>query len=297
MEKRAESSCGLGTNSAVFGAFIRGQQQSMLADVYVVSLESSISRAITDEFPGARLQEAIDLRDSDPQQMYRQGLVTRTGAQDMLEGKRRHRDLSPGAVGLHWSVHAALARGDGAILLLEDDCLPYKGIAADVEELMRYSERFDVAVFDPTALAVKPLPCEGLPGCGWLRSPFWSTLCVLYSATGRKKCLKAFAEPPSVQIDGLLSQLVLFDEILLLCVQRGKLRTSRWLWESNIQEGLRTDDPLGDLQRVSLRFPGVSSTEDLRISKPPEFIYLLLLSLIVGGCAIVFVVEMIKRMR
>ena len=262
----------------------------MRVDVIVISLESHVPSPISRLFPDAILHPATDLREWDPVKLQEQGLVTRTGAQDIIEGRRRHRDLSAGAVGLHWSVHGALGRGAESLLLFEDDCVPYEALPRDVEALLQKNDAFDVAVFDPRLLAVTPEPLENLPGCGWLRSAFWCTSCVLYTPTGRRRCLDAFATAPSVQIDNLLSQLALFDGLRVLCVQRGRIETSRMLWNSTIQKHLRVDDPLGDFQRFALAFPGVTRAH-LRISIPLEATYAVLVALLVSGAFLVWLVE------
>jgi hypothetical protein len=248
--------------------------------VAVISLQDAVPAPIAREFPQARLQPAVDLRTWSPRDLRRANYVTRTAAQDMLEGRRRHRDLMSGAVGLLRSVAEALEGISDPLrpfLLLEDDCVPYQGMTRDVAELAEKQDRFDFVVFSPWLFGADPEPAADFAGCGWLQGAFWSTISVLYSASGQALMRRALSQPGEVQLDALLVQLWLFDGARVLVCERGALRSSRPITGSTIQRGLRVDDPLGDLQRLSSLSPPKGPESWLRVERIPLLALVLLL--------------------
>ena len=156
-------------------------------------------------FPAVELHPAADFRARALEDLEAAGLLLPQGVEALRRGRRTPGELSsPGAVGLLASVHAALADGDGWLLLFEEDACVDALLPAQVAAL-RSLEPFDFAVFGAELSSVGA--ATALPGWERLEAPFFFTHCVLWSPRGRAAARAALAPPWGEQVDALLGRL------------------------------------------------------------------------------------------
>lgn len=187
-----------------------------LLQVRVITLDEGLSTAITRVFPEAQRFGATDLRSSAPTDLLQNGVITETAFESLTRGRKYHHEFSGiGGVGLCVSVSRLLNEGDGAILILESDCVPSRSLPGAIRELLAQAEdRFDMAVFGPLAIEAHSAPGDMHPQLADLAGYFWGMHAVLYSARGRRAVRERLTAPYDMQMDGKVSRLSVYAQVL-----------------------------------------------------------------------------------
>lgn len=177
-------------------------------DVYVISLGNTVPPAIARVFPEARLFSGIDLRNADPLELLRDGVITESAYESISRGRKYHHEFSGvGGVGLYVGVRKLLNAGNGPVLVMEEDCMPSPDAPAAARGMLKRAESFDMAVLGPLLVeSALPAKQDVHPNFGWLSGYFWGMHAVLYTSQGRRLVRDTLAGPCDLQIDGKLSR-------------------------------------------------------------------------------------------
>ena len=158
--------------------------------------------------------KTADFRGVTPDDLYRQGLITRLAHLTLEDGQRRSFELpNAGAVGLFVS-HLATCSSERATLVLEDDAVPAASLTAQLtaslELARRHKDALDVVIFGPVKTFqdmtpwltphMEPAPTPGFEPLG--NRGFFGTHGVLYTARGCQLMREALSPPFDMQIDG-----------------------------------------------------------------------------------------------
>ena len=204
------------SRSDIFAATERAPWKTV--PVRIITLEGS--SVAFDEFTKMgftdvreEISRTADFRGKNPDQLFREGLITRLAHLTLEDGQRRSFELpNAGAVGLFVS-HLAMCSTQHDTLVLEEDGVPQDSLRhqlpAAIELAKQQREGLDVLVFGPVKTfqdmtpwvppSKDPAPYHGFEPLG--NRGFFGTQGVYYTKTG---CAPAEApQPPfDMQIDG-----------------------------------------------------------------------------------------------
>ena len=192
-------------------------------NVFVISLSlKNVSANVKKYFANAKIFRAVDLRREVPINLAKSKLITPSGYDTLLNGRKWHKELSSkGAVGLHQSVRlvleAIISKGEEhtSLLLLEEDCKFSNDIRRHIKALQD-ENLFDVALIGSEfAKRGTTTPIDDMPA-GWFEcdnSTFMLTHCTYIPSHAIKKMGKLYREPQEVQIDAFYSLLNNIGEI------------------------------------------------------------------------------------
>lgn len=161
---------------------------------------------------------AVDLRHSDPVELYKSNLVSLNTMHTMQHVRKRHSEfVGGGAVGLQQSMIKTLSRETGPgvwTLMCEDDCEPHANLHATVDYLVRKYEgcRFDVVSLGPYVRGSEP---SCIAGFGY-PTDFLGCHCMLIPPASHRILVEKLRQPQEVQVDSYLTQLANVGELKVL---------------------------------------------------------------------------------
>lgn len=218
-------------------------------DVFVIAIQSTgefirdLGRIIYDA--KIYIQKAVDVRSEKPEFLFGAHMIAENVFHSIKKGRMQSWEVpSLGAVGLVYSNLQALKRGEGTVLILEEDFRvtnPTK-FKRELNILRKLEHAFDVAVFGVRYQGkVSSLKRVDFLPKGWFymdvdSSYFWCTHAVLYSSSGRRKILDLIeGAPVSMQWDSMLG-MYSNANLLTILIQASDPSVEQMFHPSSIQK-------------------------------------------------------------
>ena len=195
-------------------------------DVHVVSLHQSTDLSkIRSKLPGCTVRHhpAVDLRDADALQLYRDGMISLAAYQVVTHraGRKWHWEFSTlGAVGLAQSWLQILRSHDSDrwLMICEDDVVFQESIQHLVKDAQALTSKFDIIAFGPLFTSGTRTYVDGT---FFTADMFWGCHAVLIHPQSVEMLISILSMPLEMQIDCLFSVKSQTGEIRVLLCDHG----------------------------------------------------------------------------
>ena len=196
-------------------------------DVSVITLSKDFDLSkLKEMFPRSVVttQNAVDLRQVDPRNMYAAGIIGESAYTTLTSGRKWHWEFNGrGGVGLAHSNRLALSKGSNNMLLFEEDfdVISVSRFKEEVDRLNLHASEFDMAVFGAQYHGEhKDLIAVDFMPAGWYyirNDKFWFLHCAFYSSRGRKKVANLLCNRRlEMQIDSLYSMWAEMNKLTII---------------------------------------------------------------------------------